>query len=407
MLNRRSRGARTALAILTSSALTMGVSGCGADETASAVPTPAAEPVVDITQLETGSFPTQPRDLGKPVSLEHARLVEAQRLGNYLPLPSATDSMFVYNGGMWVNAFIDAKPLSKIMATDRFPEAAPDFIGGFLTTAGSERENEGIDLLNAALLFPSEQSAQRAAAELERIDFEFNTKNKRVDIPRYPNAHAHWQPEGDQSIGSWIAVGPVVIYSWVYDYKLSFVKRHDLTGLQGLVERNLDAVIPSISKFQPTPPDKLMDVDVDPEGVLGRTLPGTSMEGTLNPPGVYNGTSAVHFAVDMRELQAVVEENGVDRFAFDGSELFRARDIPGAQAVSAHLTKLSRKYRSEDSPRNLPQARCIKYIGRQLLAFPYYCSVSHGRYAAYTWSSQLLDAQHRISAQYALLVNAE
>ncbi|WP_228781129.1 DUF7373 family lipoprotein [Nocardia cyriacigeorgica] len=385
----------------------MGVSGCGADETASAVPTPAAEPVVDITQLETGSFPTQPRDLGKPVSLEHARLVEAQRLGNYLPLPSATDSMFVYNGGMWVNAFIDAKPLSKIMATDRFPEAAPDFIGGFLTTAGSERENEGIDLLNAALLFPSEQSAQRAAAELERIDFEFNTKNKRVDIPRYPNAHAHWQPEGDQSIGSWIAVGPVVIYSWVYDYKLSFVKRHDLTGLQGLVERNLDAVIPSISKFQPTPPDKLMDVDVDPEGVLGRTLPGTSMEGTLNPPGVYNGTSAVHFAVDMRELQAVVEENGVDRFAFDGSELFRARDIPGAQAVSAHLTKLSRKYRSEDSPRNLPQARCIKYIGRQLLAFPYYCSVSHGRYAAYTWSSQLLDAQHRISAQYALLVNAE
>ncbi|MFE3446422.1 hypothetical protein ACFXNW_25625 [Nocardia sp. NPDC059180] len=385
----------------------MSVGSCGADEAASAAPDPAPTPAVDIAQLDPGNFPTQPRDLGKPVSREHARLVEAQRLGNYLPLPSATDPIFVHNDGMWVNAFIDPKPLGAIMATERFSEAAPDFIGGFVTTAGSERDNEGIDILNAALLFPSEKSAQRAAAELERVDFEYNNRNQRVDIPKYPEAHAHWQPQGSQSIGSWYAVGPVVIYSWVYDYKLSYVERHDLAGLQGLVARNLDVVIPAMSEFEPTPPDKLMDIDVDPEGVLGRTLPGTTSEGTKNPPGVYDGVSAVHFAVDMSELRQVIADNGVDKFAFDGSELFRAKDAAGAANVSAHLTKLSRKLRSEDSPRNLPQARCVEYIGREMLAFRFYCSVSHGRYAAYTWSSQLLDAQQRISAQYALLVNAE
>lgn len=405
MPSMRSRGTRAAWTILTASALTVGVSGCGSDETASSPPPPA--PAVDIAQLDTGNFPTQPRDFGKPVSLEHARLVEAQRLGNHLPLPSATDPIFVYNDGIWVNAFIDAKPLSAIMATERFSEAAPDFIGGFVTTAGSERHNEGIDLLNAALLFPSEQSAQRAAAELERVDFEYTNKNQRVEIPGYPKAHAHWQPEGDQSIGSWYAVGRVVIYTWVYDYKLTYVNRRDLSGLQGLVEKNLDVVIPAIEKFQPTPPDKLMDIDVDPEGVLGRTLPGTGSEGSKNPAGVYDGLAAVHFSVNMSELKQVVDENGVDKFAYDGSQLYRAKDEASAAAVSARLTELSRKYRTADSPRNLPQARCIEYIGREMMAFRFYCSVSHGRYAAYIWSSQLLDVHQRISAQYTLLVNAE
>lgn len=407
MSSARLRGLRAAWTMVTASALAVSIGACGADESTSAASAPPPEPVVDITQLDTGNFPTQPRDLGKPTSLEHARLVEAQRLGNYLPLPSATDPIFVYNDGMWTNAFIDAKPLGAIMATERFPEAAPDFIGGFVTTAGSERNNEGIDLLNAALLFPSEQSAQRAAAELERVDFEYNNRNQRVEIPKYPAAHAHWQPNGDQSIGSWYPVGRVVIYTWVYDYKLTYLGRNDLTGLQGLVERNLDAVIPEIEKFEPTPPVKLMEVDVDPEGVLGRTLPGTKDEGTSNPPGVYDGKSAVHFTVDMSELSQVVADNGVDKFAFDGTELFRARDATGAANVSSHLTKLSRKFRTEDSPRNLPHARCIEYIGREMLAFRFYCSVPHGRYAAYTWSSQLLDAQQRISAQYALLVNAK
>ncbi|WP_455749665.1 DUF7373 family lipoprotein [Nocardia salmonicida] len=41
------------------------------------------------------------------------------------------------------------------------------------------------------------------------------------------------------------------------------------------------------------------------------------------------------------------------------------------------------------------------------MAIRFYCAVSYDRYAAYVWSNQLLDAQQRISAQYALLVNAE
>ncbi|WP_432421063.1 DUF7373 family lipoprotein [Nocardia cyriacigeorgica] len=387
--------------------LTVGIGGCGADEAESTAPATVPDPVVDLTQLDTGSFPTEPRELGKPASLDHARMVEAQRLGNYLPLPAATDPMFIHNDGMWVNAFIDPKPLEKIIVTERFPEAAPDFIGGFLTTAGSERDNEGIDILTAALLFPTEESAERAATELERVDFEYNKANQRVEIPKYPEAHAHWEPGGSQSIGSWYAVGPVVIYSWVYDYKLSYVERHDLAGLQGLVEKNLDAVVPAISKFEPTPPDKLMEIDADPEGILGRTLPGTTSEGTQNSPGTHTGIASVHFAIEMGERRRLVDENGIDGYAFDGSELYRAKDVASARTVGARLTELSRKYRSADPPRTLPQATCIEYIGREMLAFRFYCSVSHGRYAARTWSSQLLDAQQRISAQYALLVNAE
>ncbi|BDT85125.1 hypothetical protein FMUAM8_08890 [Nocardia cyriacigeorgica] len=400
-----SRSAKAAWSVLLTTMAIVGTAGCGRED---AQPAPAApEPMVDIAQLDTGSFPTQPRILDKPVTIEHARLVEAQRLGNHLPPPIATDPIFVHNDGMWVNAFIDPEPLGKTMATDRFHEAAPDFIGGFLTTAGSEPDNGGIDIMNAALLFPSEQSAERAAAELERVDFEFTDRNRRVEIPNYPNARAHWQPEGSQSIGSWLAVGPVVIFTWIYDYKLSFVERHDLAGLQGLVEKNLDVVVPAISAFEPTPPDRLMEVDVDPDGILGRTLPGTTSEGTQQSPGVFNGIAAVHFAVAMGELKQLIDENGVDRYAFDGSRVFRAKDSESARNVSAHLTELSRKYRSAAPPKNLPQAHCIEYIGREMFAFRFYCSVSRGQYGAHTWSSQLLDAQQRISAQYALLANAE
>ncbi|MFE3542900.1 hypothetical protein ACFXK0_08020 [Nocardia sp. NPDC059177] len=364
------------------------------------------EPVIDIAGLDVGNYATTPRDLGLPDNAEQARFVEAERLGNYVPAPAEIDPALVYPNPYMPRVFIDPEgALGRIMAVDRFAEAAPGFIGGFISSAGNHPRNDGVDLLNAVMVFPDQQQAAAAASALERVDFEANTRNEPIEIPRYPDAHAHWQPQ-EQSIGVWYATGNLVIYTWVFDYLKIFLKKVDRPALIEWVHKSLDKVVPAVAGFRPTPSDQLMNAPVDLDGMLGRTLKRPLEDSWTNPPGAYEGRTAVHFSSEPDDVARTVAENGVDRYAFEGAEVYRARDYAAALRVQEDLGGLSRKFRKTDAPVNLPTALCKEYIGREPLAVRFYCSVTAGRYAAFTWASQLLDAQQRISAQYALLVNA-
>lgn len=394
---------RAPCALVMAGIVAVGISACGSGEGSDTAP----EPSVDLSQLDVGNYPTQPRQIGTVKNPEQARLIEAERLGNFVPAPSDIDPKYVHNSPSIATVFIDPEAaLGKIMNVDRFAEAAPDFVGGFVSAAGSAPNNQGIDLLNAVMIFPDERKAADAAAALERVDFEYSDQNQPIQIPKYPAARAHWQPR-EQSIGSWYATGKLVIYTWVYDYLKIYLEKVDQPALLALVENSLDTVVPAVSKFAPTPPNMLMSAQIDDEGMLGRALPRPREDSWLNPPGVYTGHTAQHFSSDPADLRKTVEENGVDKFATDGTDIYRARDAGAAKQVREDLGGLTKQFKGSAAPKNLPQARCKEYIGRQSLAIRFYCSVTYDRYAAFSWSHQLLDAQQRISAQYALLVNAE
>ncbi|PWV77644.1 DUF7373 family lipoprotein [Nocardia neocaledoniensis] len=397
----RTRGMpRRACVALAAALLTVAACGTG-DEQAE-----ATDPPVDLASLDVGGYATQPREVGVVANLDQGRFIEAERLGDFVPTPADIDPRFVHTNPSIATVFLDAEAsLGKIMAVDRFAETAPDFIGGFVSSAETERQNKGIDMVNAVMIFPDEQKAAAAAVALERADFEYAPNNQPIEIPGYPAAKAHWQPD-QQSIGSWFATGHLVIYTWLYDYLKIWLEKVDKQALLDLTRKSLDTIVPSVQKFVPTPSDKLTSLQRDRDGMLGRTAPRPREDSWINPPGVYAGRTARHFTSDPVAMAKIIDSAGVDLYASDGSDVYQARDIAGAQAVRDEIGGLTKKFTRSEAPKNLPFAQCKEYIGRERMAVRFYCAVSYDRYAAYVWSNQLLDAQQRISAQYALLVNA-
>ncbi|MEU0504910.1 hypothetical protein [Nocardia sp. NPDC005998] len=398
----RPNSVRAACALI---AIGLVLGGCGSESAA----TTTAEPAVDLNTLEVGNYPTEPRDYGTAKNLDQARIVEAERLANFVPTPREIDQRFAYAPHFSSKIFFDPKTsdLHWAIKLDEFDAVAPDFITGFVSFGSSAEDNRGTDLMNVVMEFPDEQKAADAAIALERSDFEAAAAaNQPVTIPRYPAAKAHWRPS-QQSIGSFFATGKMVVYTWVYDYRKIFLDEQDLPALVALVTQSLDKAVPALGEFAPTPPAQLMSAQLDLDGMLGRTLPRLDADFNLNPPGAYHARGTEHFssapAQDVPKFQAV----GVDRFAVDSAEVYRTADAAGARQLRDELVGPSRKFRSAPAPKNLPQARCQEYLGRDKSVIRFYCAVAFDRYTGYTWSDQLNDVQQRISAQYALLVNVK
>ncbi|MFD6451561.1 hypothetical protein ACFWF3_12350, partial [Nocardia sp. NPDC060220] len=212
--------------VLATALLTTVVTACGGPDEIAATDAP-----VDLATLDVGNYPTQPRQVGTVANLDQGRFIEAERLGDFVPTPADIDPRFIHTNPSIASVFLDAEAaLGKIMAVDRFAEVAPDFIGGFVSSAETKPSNMGLDMVNAVMIFPDAQKATTAAAELEKLDFSYAPNNQRIEIPGYPAAIAHWQPD-QQSIGSWFATGHLVIYTWFYDYLKIWLEKVDKQAL--------------------------------------------------------------------------------------------------------------------------------------------------------------------------------
>ncbi|GAB2565379.1 DUF7373 family lipoprotein [Nocardia heshunensis] len=375
-----------------------------------------AEPVIDLSKLDTGNLPTQPKIYDKAGNTDLGKAVAAERLANYIPLPSEMIPEAKYpppamSGA--VRPFIDFGSGAIKMRTKAdaaaFTAAAPGFLSGFVTTADSDPvAGLSYQFENLVLLFTDEQAAHAAAPALGQADFDASPGSRRLTIDGHPDAYAYLDTEldFDATVRSWYATGRYVIFTYIWDNVMASTGVSDPAKLTARVKPALDAIPPALAKFQPPTADQLTDQQVDLDGVLGRALPTVSDDQSERGiPGVYDRHGARHlFPSD--EDAALFDKAGVDRVAFNGGEVFRARDAAGATAVVAAHSEISRTYRPVDSPVNLPNALCRKYTGPQQYTISYYCFVSHGRYAAEVSANQLLDAQQRISAQYARLVNA-
>lgn len=384
-------------------AIAIGATACGSTE-APAASTPVPE--IDMSTLDPGGFPTRPREFGTVQTIDQARIVEATRLAEHLPLPAEIDPGFNYSNQSMGRILLGPEQLGRLIAVDNFDKDAAGFISGFLSEGETKPDHAGLHFMNAVLIFPDAARAAGAAAALENSDYLYNNRNQRVAIPGYPEAHAHWEP-GVQSIGSWFASGNLVIYTWVYDYVKTWLKKDDLPALLGLVQKSLDVVVPALEKFEPTPADKLMQLQADPDGMMKRVLPRSEGNPLVNPPAVFTANGALHLAELPLDRKQLFTELGVDRYVEGDALLWRARDAGAADRLMDDVSELDKKYRSIDPPKGLPIAKCKEYIGRDRYVPRYYCTVKYDRYVAQTWSLQLTDIHQLISAQYSLLVNTQ
>lgn len=379
--------------------LSVGTAGCGSDS--------APPPAVDISQLDVGSYATAPREIGKP-GFDRARLSEGQRLGGFVPLPMDVDPRFTFQPGSETTsllAFIE-RLYSLELSADTFKENAPGFVAGFYSHGYSENDILiATSLSNTVLLFSDQQFATLAAAALAHAVATKQGLSQQVSIGKYPDALAFWKP-GTQDLYSFQAIGPYVIYTETKDRAKNAVDITDLPAMVALVEKSLDTVSTRLRGFRPTPPDKLTDVPMDHDGMLGRSLPRPNEDGWRNPPGLYDRAGALHLSGDPVRDKKLFEEVGVDWLAYNAGHLYRATNPKGAQLIRDSHSASSKLYRRIDPPKSLPDARCREFRPKDVLIPRFHCVLSYDRYAAEVWSDQLIDVHQRISAQYVILTKA-
>ncbi|WP_280366400.1 DUF7373 family lipoprotein [Nocardia wallacei] len=390
------------------------VPACGSDSSGDH---PQGDPVVEPSQLDVGNYPTKPRQLELPKNIFVARAAEAQRLANILPLPFEIDPNLKFGSESQVHVFLETEgeakthlgPMFRWVNEHNFTEATNNYVAGFSATGLSDSAmNLSYELVNTTLIYSDETSARAAAEKLSQTEFYAASDNivEGATLAAYPDSIARWQPSS-QTLVSWLARDKYVLVTIVSHHENKELKQSDLPFLETLAQKSMDTTLPSLQRFRPTPPDKLMSVPIDPDNMRNRSLPRLEGDSFVNLPGTYDLHGSLNFFKEPKEAEALFTEAGVDRIAFDGGELIRARDSTAAAKLAEHRERPDRYSHTVDSPRGLPSAKCLEYRGPQISASRFICQMPYDRYVATTWAQQLHDAQQRISAHYLILANSK
>ncbi|MGW5514108.1 DUF7373 family lipoprotein [Nocardia africana] len=390
---------------------------------------------IDVRHLDTGQYPTEPIDTYQEYShtVENGSALAEIRLMNHMVTGLDVDPNLKYGTGAqnleksWdfervlskagAAAAIRYKPMFGFASGSSDHE--PDLTGQSLPSA---------TLITLAIMqFPSSDSANRAASEIEKADFDVAPdRNQSVRLGKYPEAHSHWQP-GTPTIGSVVARGQYVVstFAQTADGKLD--------NLMTLVEKTYDKQLPMLDSLSPLSPEQVLKLEPGPDDMMRRVI---------NPNKYYlprNGSLATYeergflqLQTDRAEAKALYESTHIDRFAVSDAYSLMSRDFNAGGNAQAFGKGIMRNvdggaivYRSADqssardaydklltdtdarsTPKNLPNSKC-----KQLPDNGYYrqftCAIQYRNYVAVTWSRQLDDAQQRAAAEYALMANSE
>ncbi|MGW4246851.1 DUF7373 family lipoprotein [Nocardia sp. NPDC004722] len=403
----RLRSARIGVRAAAAAVLAVSVlasAGCGSESHA------AENKTVDLSKLDTGSYPTKPKDATTSDPGKRGRMLEALRLGNILPLGSDIDPALVRNGS-GTHAFVEANSFNKYLNVDHFVDDARGFIAGFATSARpSEDASLGYTLTNAVMIFDSETSATAAAAALAHSGFALKagTEVGPLQSSQHPAAQIIWAP-AEQRLGSWYPSGKFVVFTMVDQVENVSVEQAFGVAPEpaplALADKAIDVTIDRLKNFQPTSPDKLTGLPLDPDGMVRLTLPSPAGDlGGDGFPGAVDQHGIMHWMGDTVFYKALFDKTGVDRVSDGAGFLVRAKDEASARAFTDGVST-ARFQQLIDPPAELPSARCVKYHGPDENAAPFHCYVAYGRYSATVWAMQQQDAYQRISAQYAILAN--
>ncbi|MFI6871658.1 hypothetical protein [Nocardia sp. NPDC050406] len=302
------------------------VTGCGA--------TISGNPVrqgTSVHGLDVGNYQTTPRLIGHATYDKQARIRESQRLGDFVAVPFEIDPVYAQEctGGLRPHIVVNRKGLGDLVINDTFDDVAADLRAGWVNTwcSASETQDKYLTLNLAVLQFPDAATAARVGPTLEHDDFTYNIDNQPVTLAKYPEARAHWRPQVN-SIGVWAVHERFVVFLRIVDDTTA----PDLAVLTARAERALEVQLPLLDQYRPTPDAEFATIALDPEGLLGRTLPSDpTTTGQRNPDGVYTGRGAL-VGLDATSLDFLTVGE-VDQIAYGETRVFRSRTAKGALAL--------------------------------------------------------------------------
>lgn len=393
-----SRGVRTALLAAT---LLFTTTGCTA-----VVPGEAVRARPDLSVLEVGNYRTEPTEYGTAGSEKAARIREGHRLGDHVVLPFEVDPAYTEHVGRREAVVLDRRDMASLVINDTFDEVAAELITGWVhtwATAGEFPDRQEMSV--AVLLFPDASTAESVAAGLEHDDFTYHTDNRPVQLAKYSRSKAHWRP-GTASLDSWTGHDRYVVFVKYTD----FTNTAGLPALVGRTEALLDAQLPLLDEFEPTPADRLGDIPLDPDGLLGLAYPKTEqMIAVSGPPGVFRGRGALHALSGVTGLEFLAEGR-VTGIALADTVVMKSESVAGAKTLWARFRPPADRPgegRVIDAPRGIDED--VECFARNVAASSTqsnFCVLRTGKYFALIEGIQVQELHQRTSAQYALLAGS-
>jgi len=376
---------------------------------------------VNLALLDTGNYPTKPRDpLGNAEDAAAGAVLEGHRLAENVVFPFDVDKTLLKVGRMGTGVMRRPKAVGAYLESSGLAAAVEphNYITGYAASANDAHApdfNQNLYLQNAVLVFKTEADAAAAAAAMADAS---NTRTSAIDnnaltvtaltIPNHPETVARtWSQHFDllnkttYSVIAFTPRGRNVLVQRA-------ISQQDTATATDLATRALDQQLPLIDRFTPTAPDQLVNLPKDPSGLIARMLLPDEDNRTVEN-GTYGPHGALVFQPDLLAAPALFNELGIDLLIEEDGFLTRAKDAASAERFLDSLagTQAKSGWEDTDGVAGLPAARCMsKKPDSADGASQYWCAIPQDRFVLEMNAGQALVARQKLAAGYLMLTTS-
>lgn len=342
----------------------------------------------------TQAYPTTPLKYNRtPSTQASANLLEGRRIAGSLVVPTLIDPAYTRVAIFSTLPFKGPSAMSQLFVAP-VPSVAQR--AGMITGFSSARSGAPGALLVAAFEFGTAAQATAAVPALAAASVNKDSDKGRTVVAGYPAAAGQY---GSTTEGpyfqSFLPQGRMVLYVYVSGRKQTTAEQATLAA------RTFKAQSAAFTAFKPTDPNALMQLPVDPEGMLAHTIPNVGQDATV-ADGYLTAAGQLHYDTDPVATTALFGATGVDAVGGGRATVYRARNAGGAVTVRDNFIASSAKSGALQPYRLTAQAPGAKCLADALNA-KYYCVGVRDRYAFELSAQSEADINAVMAAEYQLL----
>ncbi|MEV6321413.1 hypothetical protein AB0M45_09480 [Nocardia sp. NPDC051787] len=407
------RSIRTVPAVLVCVISAAILAACGSTTTGTARPGE-----IDIRELDTGNYPTEPPNAHDddylPLFIDMKK-VAAMRLADHVASAYDIDPRMKYG---WSSSSISSGVLPGELGRPEDMEPIAErnrMMYGFRTNGADQNISmfasgwptkprpNSTTVGTVVMQFPDPDRARQAATEFHDADFgAYRDRNEPVTLPKHPQARAHWRP-GSPFLRAVLPHG-----SYVVAFLVS-ANAPDRDALIALVEKAYDTQLPLLDQLPPLTEEQMLRLPWDPDHLLSRTLNPTKVQTPSydKSHAVFGLRGVMQYTEDRNYAKERFTAMGAEKFAMsNGTLVIRTSGPEAARRVAADRITPTVVVGPAEPPAHLPDSACVENKSGLFDDKRFTCIVAYKEYVGFVAGDQLLDAQQRAAAQYSIFANS-
>ncbi|CAM3812933.1 DUF7373 family lipoprotein [Tsukamurella ocularis] len=349
----------------------------------SAAPRTSSGPTVPVPAgLDYGGFPAQARAI--TTSENRSWVVEGNRMGDEALIQANEVDPRLIIGGVGLRSY-------PVLVGDGLRTRVPDATArafqsnkmrvGMTTTRGDAFDKPTIAVRIGLYRFETPDAAKQAVADIRASTT--SAPKVRIAVDGAPDVLASEFKPG--TVDAYVAQGPFVVN----------VSGTGPTTEQGarFVTKAYELELAKLKGFAPTAVAQIRTLDLDKDGILSRTLPGSGSDDPTLFENWYTWPGQLHRLQDISKTDTY-RAAGIDLVGSAGSVVYRTRDA--AAATTMTRTAAAKNPAVPGIPQ-LPSVTCM--TGGDLT----FCWVPVGRYLGQVYDANAAVARQKAAAQFAIL----